>query len=60
MDGDEMARVIWAEIKEKLIYPYLDIDFKYFDLDSLRRDATGDQITADAAHAAKKYGGDRH
>jgi isocitrate dehydrogenase len=56
MDGDEMTRVIWAKIKEKLILPYLDIDLKYYDLSIQRRDATGDQITVEAAHAAKQYG----
>ena len=56
MDGDEMTRIIWAKIKEKLIYPYLDIDLKYYDLSIQNRDATGDQITVDAAHATKKYG----
>jgi isocitrate dehydrogenase len=56
MDGDEMTRIIWAKIKEKLIYPYLDIDLKYYDLGIQKRDATGDQITIDAAHAIKKHG----
>ncbi len=56
MDGDEMTRIIWAKIKEKLILPYLDIDLKYYDLSIHRRDATGDHITVDAAYAAKKYG----
>ena len=56
MDGDEMTRIIWAKIKEKLIHPYLDIDLKYYDLSIQKRDATGDQITVDAAHATKKYG----
>jgi isocitrate dehydrogenase len=56
MDGDEMTRVIWAAIKEKLIHPYLDIDLEYFDLGIQSRDATGDQITVDAAHATQKYG----
>ena len=56
MDGDEMTRIIWAKIKEKLIYPYLAIDLKYYDLSIQKRDATGDQITVDAAYATKKYG----
>jgi isocitrate dehydrogenase len=56
MDGDEMTRIIWAKIKEKLIYPYLAIDLKYYDLSIQKRDATGDQITVDAAHATRKYG----
>ena len=56
MDGDEMTRIIWAAIKEKLIYPYLDIDLKYYDLGIRNRDATGDQVTVDAAHATRKYG----
>jgi isocitrate dehydrogenase len=56
MDGDEMTRVIWAKIKEKLIYPWLDIDLKYFDLGIRNRDATGDQVTIDAAEATLQYG----
>ena len=56
MDGDEMTRIIWAKIKEKLLYPYLTIDLKYYDLSIQKRDATGDQITIDAANATKKYG----
>ena len=56
LDGDEMTRVIWAKIKEKLILPYLDIDIKYFDLGIANRDATEDQVTVDAANAIKKYG----
>ena len=56
MDGDEMTRIIWAGIKEKLIYPYLDIDLKYYDLGIQNRDATGDQVTVDSAHATRKYG----
>lgn len=55
LDGDEMTRVIWAFIKEKLIYPYLDIDIKYYDLSIEKRDETNDQITIDAAEAIKKY-----
>ena len=56
LDGDEMTRVIWSFIKEKLIFPYLDIDIKYFDLGMENRDATNDQVTVDAAHAIQKYG----
>ena len=56
MDGDEMTRIIWAAIKERLIYPYLDIDIKYYDLSVQSRDATNDQITIDAANATKQYG----
>ena len=56
MDGDEMTRIIWQLIKDKLIYPFLDIDLKYFDLGVEARDATDDQITIDAAEATKKYG----
>lgn len=55
LDGDEMTRVIWKFIKEKLILPYLDIDIKYYDLGIENRDATNDQITIDAAEAIKKY-----
>ncbi len=56
IDGDEMTRVMWKFIKEKLILPYLDIDLKYFDLSIQNRDATEDKITVDAARAIKKYG----
>lgn len=56
LDGDEMTRIIWKFIKEKLILPYLDIDLKYFDLGIEHRDATKDQVTIDAANAIKKYG----
>ena len=56
LDGDEMTRIIWAFIKEKLILPYLDIDLKYFDLGVEYRDATDDQVTVDAANAIKQYG----
>ncbi|MDD4756649.1 MAG: NADP-dependent isocitrate dehydrogenase [Prolixibacteraceae bacterium] len=56
LDGDEMTRVIWSFIKEKLILPYLDIDLKYYDLSIESRDSTDDQITVDAAYAIKKYG----
>ncbi len=56
IDGDEMTRVLWAWIKEKLLLPYLDIDLKYYDLSITNRDATDDQITIDAANAIKQYG----
>jgi len=56
LDGDEMTRVIWTFIKEKLIFPYLDVDIKYFDLGMENRDLTNDQVTVDAANAIKKYG----
>lgn len=56
LDGDEMTRIIWEFIKNKLILPYLDIDLKYFDLSVQSRDATDDQITIDAAHAIQKFG----
>jgi isocitrate dehydrogenase len=55
LDGDEMTRIIWAFIKERLILPYLDIDLKYYDLGVENRDATADQVTVDAANAIKKY-----
>jgi isocitrate dehydrogenase len=56
MDGDEMTRIIWQFIKDKLIHPYLDLDIKYFDLGIEHRDATNDQVTIDAAEAIKQYG----
>ncbi len=56
LDGDEMTRIIWQLIKDKLIHPYLDIDLKYYDLGIEHRDATEDQVTIDAAEAIKKYG----
>ncbi len=56
MDGDEMTRIIWQYIKDKLIHPYLDIDLMYFDLGIQKRDETRDQITIDAAEATKKVG----
>ena len=56
MDGDEMTRIIWAFIKEKLILPYLDVDLKYFDLSIENRDATDDQVTIDSANATKQHG----
>ncbi|WP_310619241.1 NADP-dependent isocitrate dehydrogenase [Flexibacterium corallicola] len=56
LDGDEMTRIIWQFIKDKLIHPYLDIDLKYYDLGIEARDKTDDQITVDAANAIKEYG----
>jgi isocitrate dehydrogenase len=56
LDGDEMTRIIWKFIKEKLILPYLDIDIKYYDLGIEYRDQTNDQVTIDAANAIKQYG----
>ena len=56
LDGDEMTRIIWALIKNKLILPYLDIKLDYYDLGIEHRDATGDQVTVDAAHAIQKHG----
>ena len=56
IDGDEMTRIIWKLIKDKLIFPYLDIDLDYFDLSVTERDRTNDQITIDAAEATKKHG----
>jgi len=56
LDGDEMTRIIWKYIKDKLILPYLDIDIKYFDLGVEHRDLTNDQVTIDAANAIKQYG----
>ncbi len=55
LDGDEMTRIIWEMIKDKLILPYLEIDIKYFDLGIEERDKTNDQVTIDAANAIKKY-----
>ena len=56
IDGDEMTRIIWKKIKDKLIFPYLDIDLKYYDLGIEKRDETSDQITVDSANAIKEYG----
>ena len=56
LDGDEMTRAIWTLIKEKLIFPYLDLDIKYYDLGIEHRDLTNDQVTVDAANAIKQYG----
>ena len=56
MDGDEMTRIIWQFIKDKLILPYLEVDLKYYDLGIEKRDETDDQITIDSANATKEYG----
>jgi isocitrate dehydrogenase len=56
LDGDEMTRILWAFIKDRLILPYLDVDLKYFDLSIEKRDETEDQITVDAANAIKEHG----
>jgi isocitrate dehydrogenase len=55
LDGDEMTRVIWKFIKDRLVLPYLDIDLKYYDLGLEYRDQTNDQVTLEAAEAIKKY-----
>jgi isocitrate dehydrogenase len=56
LDGDEMTRIIWQDIKDHLILPFLDVDLEYYDLSVENRDATDDQVTIDAAHAIKKHG----
>lgn len=56
LDGDEMTRIIWHYIRDKLIHPYLDVDLHYYDLSVENRDATNDQVTIDSANAIKKYG----
>ncbi|MCM2456429.1 NADP-dependent isocitrate dehydrogenase [Rhizobium sp. CG4] len=56
LDGDEMTRIIWQFIKDKLIHPYLDVDLEYYDLSIENRDATNDQVTIDAGHAIRKHG----
>ena len=56
LDGDEMTRILWSDIKDKFIKPFLDIDLKYYDLGLPNRDATDDQVTIDAAEAIKQYG----
>ncbi|MCD1266768.1 NADP-dependent isocitrate dehydrogenase, partial [Shinella sumterensis] len=56
LDGDEMTRIIWQFIKDKLIHPYLDVDLEYYDLSIENRDATNDQVTIDAAHAIRRHG----
>src|ERR1700674_1349418 len=56
MDGDEMTRIIWQLIKDKLIHPYLDVELLYYDLGVQKRDETNDQITIDSAEMIKKVG----
>ena len=56
LDGDEMTRIIWHYIRDKLVHPYLDVDLRYYDLSVENRDATGDQVTIDAANAIKEHG----
>ena len=56
LDGDEMTRIIWQDIKDKLILPFLDVDLEYYDLSVENRDATDDQVTIDAAHAIREHG----
>src|SRR3954462_8451097 len=55
LDGDEMTRIIWQFIKDRLIHPYLDVDLRYFDLSIVHRDVTDDQVTVDAAEAIKEH-----
>jgi isocitrate dehydrogenase len=55
MDGDEMTRIIWQMIKDKLILPFLDLELKYYDLGILHRDATDDKVTIESAEATLKY-----
>ncbi|GIF52799.1 isocitrate dehydrogenase (NADP) [Asanoa ferruginea] len=56
LDGDEMTRIIWKQIREQLVQPYLDVDLEYYDLSIQHRDATDDQVTVDAANAIKRHG----
>lgn len=56
LDGDEMTRIIWSKIKDQLIFPYLDVDLRYYDLSIQNRDTTDDQVTVDAANAIKEHG----
>src|SRR5512145_985982 len=56
MDGDEMARIMWQMVKDKLLFPHLDMDLDYYDLHVKHRDDTDDQVTIDSANAIKKYG----
>ena len=56
LDGDEMTRIIWQKIRNELILPYLDVDLRYYDLSVENRDATGDQVTIDAANGIKEHG----
>ena len=55
MDGDEMTRIIWALVKDKLILPFVDLKSEYYDLSLVNREATGDKVTIDAANATKKH-----
>lgn len=55
MDGDEMTRILWKRIKDELIYPFVELNTEYYDLGLPNRDASGDQITIDAANAIKKW-----
>ncbi len=55
LDGDEMTRIIWHYIRDKLVHPYLDVDLHYYDLSVENRDATNDQVTVDAAEAIKPH-----
>ena len=55
LDGDEMTRIIWQDIRDRLIHPYLDVDLRYYDLSIQNRDATDDQVTIDAANAIKEH-----
>ncbi|HPC38585.1 MAG TPA: isocitrate/isopropylmalate family dehydrogenase, partial [Exilispira sp.] len=56
MDGDEMTRILWQIVKEKLLHPYIDLNVEYYDLGLKKRDETDDKITFEAAEAIKKYG----
>jgi len=56
LDGDEMTRIIWKLIKDKLILPFLDIELDYYDLGMEHRDATDDKVTVEAAHAIQRWG----
>src|SRR5512135_860382 len=56
LDGDEMTRIIWKQIRDQLILPYLDVELAYYDLSIQHRDATDDQVTVDAANAIKQHG----
>src|SRR3984893_7287941 len=56
MDGDEMTRILWSYIRERLVLPYLDVELRYYDLSIQNRDATSDAITLEAANAIKHYG----
>src|SRR5215467_2439218 len=56
LDGDEMTRIIWKQIREQLILPYLDVELEYYDLSIQYRDETDDQVTVDSANAIKRHG----